>query len=437
MDKLTKLRQKRSAKVKQMREINDLANTEERELSKEEEEKYAGLRADVKNIDAEIEREEELRSLEDVSDEPEVPDVRVTKDREDKKGKPGEFKHFGEQLEAVVRAAHPNHGVVDERLTTRAASGLSTQIDADGGFLVQSDFASGILQKAIDASVLASRVRRVGVGPNSNGLKMNALKDSDRSDGNRAGGVTTYWEDEADLFTASKPSFTQMEWKLKKLIGACYATEESLQDAGALGQVIQQVFADEFAYKLDDAIFAGTGSGQPLGILNAPCVVEVAKESGQAADSVVGMNVIKMRARLWARSRANSVWLYNQDVEPTLHKLNIKGDASLSDFMIWQPANGIAGEPFDRLYGRPAIPIEQAKTVGDVGDFVLADLSQYLLIDKGGLNSDVSIHVRFLYDERTFKFVLRVDGQPMWPTTLTPANGSNTQAPFVTLAARA
>jgi HK97 family phage major capsid protein len=81
--------------------------------------------------------------------------------------------------------------------------------------------------------------------------------------------------------------------------------------------------------------------------------------------------------------------------------------------------------------------VEHASTLGTVGDIALVDLSQYLLIDKGGMNSASSIHVRFLNDEMTFKFTLRIDGQPIWNSALTPAKGSNTQSPFVVLATRA
>jgi HK97 family phage major capsid protein len=83
------------------------------------------------------------------------------------------------------------------------------------------------------------------------------------------------------------------------------------------------------------------------------------------------------------------------------------------------------------------VPIEQCSTVGTVGDIVLADLSQYLLAEKGGMEAMASAHVRFLYAEQTFRFMMRVDGQPLWSTALTPANGTNTVSPFITLATRA
>ncbi len=82
------------------------------------------------------------------------------------------------------------------------------------------------------------------------------------------------------------------------------------------------------------------------------------------------------------------------------------------------------------------MPLEQCNNIGGVGDIILGDLSQYLLIDKGGINTASSIHVRFLYDESVFRFIYRVDGQPIWNKPVTPFKGSNSLSPFVTLAAR-
>jgi HK97 family phage major capsid protein len=86
--------------------------------------------------------------------------------------------------------------------------------------------------------------------------------------------------------------------------------------------------------------------------------------------------------------------------------------------------------------GRPVIPVEYCATLGTAGDIVLVDLEQYLMIDKGKVEGASSIHVRFLYDEMTFRFVYRVDGQPIWHAALTPFKGTNTLSPFIALETR-
>jgi HK97 family phage major capsid protein len=78
--------------------------------------------------------------------------------------------------------------------------------------------------------------------------------------------------------------------------------------------------------------------------------------------------------------------------------------------------------------GLPMIAVEQAATVGDLGDIVLVNLDQYILIDKGGIEQASSIHVNFVNDETAFRFVYRVDGQPIDATVVTPANSALTQS---------
>ena len=348
------------------------------------------------------------------------------------------FGSFGEQMAAIMRAGLPN-ATVDPRLRIQAAagSGLTESVPSDGGFLVQQDFSTALLQDVFETGVLASRCRRIPISSNSNGIKIPGVDETSRAS-NRMGGILGYWEDEADLKTKSKPKFRKIELTLKKLIGLCYATDELLDDATALEGVIRAGFASEFGFLLDDAIINGTGAGQPLGILNSGCLVSVAKEGGQVADTVIAENVIKMYSRIFASSRANAVWLINQNVEPQLFTMSLA--VGTGGIPVYMPAGGLSGQPYATLFGRPVIAIEQAATLGDLGDIIFADLAGgYILAEKGGIQSDMSIHVRFIYDESVFRFVLRIDGQPVRASVLAPYKGSSTndtQSHFIALAAR-
>ena len=348
------------------------------------------------------------------------------------------FSSFGEQMAAVMRAGVPG-GNTDPRLyNTRAASGMSESVPSDGGFLVQQDFSSELLHDVFTTGVLASRVRRIPISGNANSIKINGIDETNRSATTRYGGIIGYWEEEAALKSASKPKFRKIELNLKKLIGLCYATDELLQDAAALEGVIRQGFTSEFGFLVDDAIINGTGAGQPLGILNAGCLVQVAKETGQKADTIVAENVIKMYSRMFASSLGSAVWLINQNTLPQLLTMNIAvGTGGIPVYL--PPGNTLANAPGGALMGRGVFPIEQAGGLGDLGDIIFADLANgYILAEKGGIQSDMSIHVRFLYDESVFRFVLRIDGQPVRAAALTPYKGTgSTQSHFIALAERA
>jgi len=420
--KLLAMMGKRNELKNQAQQLLDTAGKEDRPLTDEEKETLAELKAKIANWDDTI--SEMAQMLEDSA----PVDIPVTV-ADKPNNTVGKFANFGEQLKAVYNAAQPNRPVLDDRLLN-AASGASESVPSDGGFLVQTDFASELLKHAFDTGVLAPKCKKIPISTGANGLKINALDDSSRANGARWGGIQTYWENEAGELISSKPKFRTMDLSLKKLTGLCYATDELLQDASALQSVITQGFAEEFGFKIDDAILSGSGAGQPLGILNSNALVTVTKETDQTAKIKVE-NLIKMWSRCWGRSRTNAVWYINQELEPYLYTLQV------GDTPVYIPAGGLSEKPYGTLFGRPVVPIEQCSAAGSVGDIILGDMSQYLLIDKGGINAASSIHVRFLYDESVFRFIYRVDGQPIWNKPITPYKGTNsTLSPFVTLGAR-
>jgi len=212
-----------------------------------------------------------------------------------------------------------------------------------------------------------------------------------------------------------------------------YATEELLAHASTMTVIFVDGFAEELRFKVEDAIFEGDGAGKPQGFTNANAMISIAKETGQAATTVVHENLKKMWARLDGRSRANAVWMINQDVEPALDELaKIIGTGGVEPSYVTYTPEGV-----QRIKGRPVMTSEYCSTLGTVDDIVLADMSQYAFVDRGGIQGAQSMHVRFTTDEMAFRATYRVDGGVLWKDALTPFKGSNTTSPFITLATRA
>lgn len=443
MSRIKELRQKKADLTNALSKIIDKPEGENGYLSEAQEKEYQAKEAELEQVSkdlvrAEKQRDRELELENGQSYSSNNSGIQVGEDLATKKP----WANFGDMLQAVAAASSPegcgipNAGRIDPRLFNRpsAASGLQSGVPSEGGYLVQTDFTTELLNKGMETSVLAPRCRRIPIGPNADGLVAPVVDETSRANGSRWGGVQVYRSKEANTVTASKPKFGNMELKLEKLMALCYSTEELLRDSVALQSIMTQAFSEEFAYKVDDEIMNGDGAGECLGILNSAALVTVAKETGQAADTVVAKNISKMWSRMIARSRANAVWFTNQDVEPALDDLSIS--VGTGGAPVYLPAGGLNDSPNAKLKGRPVISIEQCQTLGDVGDIVLADMSQYLIIDKDGLRTDSSMHVRFVYDEMAFRFITRINGQPIWRSPLTPANGTNTLSPFVALAAR-
>jgi HK97 family phage major capsid protein len=346
------------------------------------------------------------------------------------------FRSLGENL--IAGAMYGMNKATPEQINrlSAAATGASAGIGADGAFLIQKDYSSDLMKEASEAGVLSSKCASQEVGANSDGLEVVYIDETSRATGSRWGGVQVYRVAEAETVTASKPSIGKWECRLQDMMGLAYMTDRLLADAGAMQAVFSAAFSDEFGFKLDDEIFRGNGVGQCLGVLNAAATISQAAEAGQLADTVVAENLMNMYARVHPRSRSRGFWFYNLELEPQLQKLMIGTGTSAQ--LVFMPPGGLSGAQYGTIYGRPAIPIEYASAKGDVGDITFLDLSQYQLITKGGLAEAESIHVRFIYNERAFRWVARVNGAPRWKSALTPYKGSATAtlSPFVTLAAR-
>lgn len=357
-------------------------------------------------------------------------DMRVGDKREEKKP----WASSGEFFRCVANAAN---GRMDERLSAslreeRAASGMSEGVLSDGGFLIPPEFSGVMLHDAIETGMLSSKCRKQVMSRTN--LTIPGVDETSRANGSRWGGIQTYWENEADELTSSKPKFRQINMKAKKLTGLIYMTDELMEDAPAIESFIGDGFKNEFGFKMDDSIIRGTGAGDPLGILNAGCLVSQAKETGQSSATITGKNVMKMFKRMLPRSLSNAVWYINQECWEQIFSLSMEiGTGGIPLFI---EAGKLPNAPYGSILGRPIQPIEQCEALGTVGDILFADLGAYILATKGGIQQASSIHVKFLTAQTAFRFILRVDGEPLRASALTPYKGSDTLSSFVVLATR-
>ena len=314
-------------------------------------------------------------------------------------------------------------GFRDKRLNPLKASGLNEAIPSEGGFLVTPDIASGIFENMWGVGNVLSRFSPINV--QGNGLTINAVDETSRATGSRMGGVTGYWMAEAATKTASKPKFRQIDLKLKKVAALVYATDELLQDSGALNSWITRNVPNELRFLVEDSIIDGDGVGKPLGILRSGALVSATRaDAGKVADEDI--------SGMWSRryiGPQDYVWFANASVMPQLYAMTV------GDTPVYVPPGGFSDSPYGLLFGRPVIETEYNPYLGTVGDILLASPSQYALITKGGIQAASSIHVKFVEDETAFRFVYRVDGQPIWASAVTAFDGTATISPFVALAA--
>jgi HK97 family phage major capsid protein len=335
-----------------------------------------------------------------------------------------QFDNFDSFLAAVVQYGASNGMAHDRRLVWASASGANESFPSEGGFLVPSDFAIELWERAYNTGILLSLCDRQPI-TRGNVLKIPTIDERNRATGSRLGGLRTYWANEADTASVTKPTWRSVDLHLNKLFGLHYATGELFEDVPAYTAVLQRAFALEASFVVEDGIIGGLGAGQMLGVLNSDALLTITPESGQAAATIRAENVIKAFSRIWAPSQRRMVWLYNQEAVEQIFALVGTNGVPLISYADDGP----------RLLGRPLIAHESCRAVGDVGDLIAVDPSQYLIGEKPPSFAE-SLALRFLQHEGVFRFVWRVAGSPAWSSAVTPLYGSNTVSPYVVIGAR-
>lgn len=348
------------------------------------------------------------------------------------------FASFGEFAMSVSSAAMPN-ARPDPRLAAlnpQAAAG--DFIGTQDGFPIPEDVRSDIIKAFEATDSLIGRC--LTLETSSNEIRMPAFEHVPGT----TGALSISWTAEGGAMSEQKTALGEFRLPLHKVTALLAVTEENLQDAPLLDSFLRQVVPEHMVDHIDASLMVGTGVGQPLGVLNAPATIEVAKESGQSADTINLLNLRKMWARAHPRFRSNAVWMVGTDAESALMDVAFEVKASgtpVGGHAVYLPQGAIADRPYGTLFGRPVVVTHHSPTLGDRGDFALVDWRRYGFGRKsGGINVSTSMHLWFDRDKQAFKFTYRVGGQPLmskpYPQRQTGSTAGSTLSGFVILAER-
>jgi HK97 family phage major capsid protein len=363
---------------------------------------------------------------------------------EERSGQPAEpkthtplkvYRNLGEQLKAIRQFTLT--GNMDERLLRlnkeeRAASGMNEGNASEGGFALQTDFGGILMDSAVATGEILSRCDSYEVGQGSNGVRWVDIDEESISD-TVFGGVQVYWANEAATVTASKPSMKERKLELEKLMGLAYATDEMMEDTNFVTDLFSRAFEAGIIRKFESAIVGGTGAGQPIGFTNATNGISITKETGQEAKTVLWNNVIKMHNRRLKKPTSNFGWVCHPDVKEQFDFMEFPlGVGGIPVYLSESKMGDISS-----LKGLPIIESDLCSAIGTVGDIMLIDFNDYIVIRKGGIKTATSIHVLFTTGEQAFRFTFRGNGMPKSKTALTLKNSTNTRSGIVKLATRA
>ncbi len=432
MKNLRKFQSQKAEATKKARAILDLAATEGRDLTAEENTSYEALKSTITGLNASIAREQELMAEEAAAGLVVNEDARISGgDHAAAKDTKRGFKSLGEFARAVKNATNAGSALDQRLLIGAAAPGTYSNegAGADGGFAIPPAFSNEIWRLSLGEGSMIPLTDNTEVTGNS----MVFPKDETTPWG--GSGVQAYWRNEGPALTGSKLALGTSMLRLHELTVLAPVTNELLDDAPALGSYLQPLASERIMWKTNEAILFGTGVGQPKGVLaaaNAALIVQ-AKDTSQATATISNANISNMVSRLKAGELMNAVWLGNPDILPALEGM------SVGNYPIYLPNNNVNGASYGMLKGRPLLMSEHANGLGSQSDLSLVSLKGYRTITKaGGVETATSMHIYFDANATAFRFIFRIDGQPIISQPIQPPSGkgSKTRSYFVTLAAR-
>lgn len=351
------------------------------------------------------------------------------------------FANWGDFGQALVRAANVGPREADARFAQLAEmarmQGAAEYSGPEGGYLVPTDMAGQVTSTIMGEDSLVPRTDNFPTQSNA----MEFPVDENAPWGST--GVQSYWTKEGAQATASNLDLGARLLRLEKLITYVPVTNEILSDTTLLNSFLSRKMPESARGKVNKSLIRGDGAGECMGILNSSAKVTVSKEGSQPAGSILGVNCLKMYARMPAQYIPSSVWMINQDSFPGLGQMfipvtNAAGTENVGGWPVYVPANGLAGAPYGTILGQPVIPSEYCSTLGTEGDIIFTSWQAYLTLTKTNPTGiDVSIHVEFDKDKSAFRLVTRIYGAPWWSRPLTRDQGSNTLSTIVTLETRA
>jgi HK97 family phage major capsid protein len=337
----------------------------------------------------------------------------------------GGFESFGEFLKIL------NSGRFDGRMMAAAGS---ESVPSGGGFFVPDQFAAEMLDASLENEIVRPRARVVPM--KSQTMKVAGFDSLDHSGGLLFGGLAAVWMNELGPGTFQIPKTRMITLTCGKLGIFSQQSNELIADGGDFEAMLSSALISAMGWFIDSACLIGDGAGKPLGVLNAPCLITIAKEGSQPANTIVFQNVSKMFGALHPACVQNSCWVANPTILPQLLQLqsivkNVAGTENVGGSAV--PILETDGDTF-RMLTRPVIFTEKLPALGSAGQLLLADFSQYTIGLRREITLEKSLAPGFQTDAATYRALCRMDGQPTWNRAFLPKNGT-ALGPFVALAA--
>lgn len=229
-----------------------------------------------------------------------------------------------------------------------------------------------------------------------------------------------------------EPTFGQRLLTMYKYAAITQFGDELLGDdfTGELPSEVTTAVGGQIVNKMnEDITIDGNGSSQPLGALNN-ANTSLISVNRATANSFTAADAFTMYER--HTHGPNSVWMVSRRVLARLFALQ-----TTNNTMVTWIAN-LRDKPQMLLLGLPVIVTDLLPTLGVKGDVALVNGDFYAMGLRQALTVESSIHVAFVNDVTTYRFVARGGGIPLPTSTYAykvdgSGNKVDPHSPFVVL----
>lgn len=229
-----------------------------------------------------------------------------------------------------------------------------------------------------------------------------------------------------------EPTFGQRLLTMYKYAAITQFGDELLGDdfTGELPSEVTTAVGGQIVNKInEDITIDGSGSSEPLGALNANngSLIAVNRATASTFTAADAFSMYEKHTH-----GPNSAWMISRRVLNKLFALQ-----TTNNTMVTWLAN-LRDKPQMLLLGLPVIVTDLLPTLGTKGDVALVNGDFYAMGLRQALTVESSIHVAFIQDVTTYRFVARGGGIPLPTSTYaykvdSSGNKVDAHSPFVVL----
>ncbi len=304
------------------------------------------------------------------------------------------------------------------RYVTFEKSSINETSGAGGGYLVPVEYTTKLLFSLNERSLIYPRAFVVPMGSSEvRGPMLDATTVQAAGTAPFFGGLLYKWGTDGRFIFSNdetEPQFRELTLRAWDLLGFAGITNQMLADMGPEGESrLLDTLGQAAAWYAEYAFFNGYGAGasMPLGILNAPCAIDVARAG---ASHIIQADVATMISKLLPSCWMRAIWCCSVTALTDVVKLT-GYQANIARRDENDPCVGY-------LENRPLFVTDKLPALGTRGDLTLFDPSLYVIGDRMQVVVDVGDQTPTLFQSNRsmFRTWLRLDGKMMLngPVTL-------------------